>query len=347
VIPRTLFLARGNGAIAWYRCALPAMALGADWLGLHAPPGRGPAVGGSAQGPGLDDPGAYDVVVVQEAKGPAWRAAIRDWRSRGATVLYEVDDWLHGVADVPGHALAASFDRNALAAYEMCMRAAHGLICSTDFLAERYREINPRISVCRNGIDLRRYALERPVREHVTIGWSGGTGHAAAVGAWLGAVAAVLREQPAARFVTVGDAHANALQAEFGPERCRAIPFSALETYPAAMAHFDVAIAPAGREAYFQGKSDLRWLEAAALGIPVVADPGVYAEIEHGATGFHAASPRQAERLLRELVADRELRDSVGAAAREHVERHRSATVAAEQWARVLRAARPASAVAG
>jgi hypothetical protein len=30
-IPKTLFLSRGNKAPAWYRCALPALALGADW----------------------------------------------------------------------------------------------------------------------------------------------------------------------------------------------------------------------------------------------------------------------------------------------------------------------------
>ena len=30
-LPRTLFVARGSSGIAWYRCALPASALGADW----------------------------------------------------------------------------------------------------------------------------------------------------------------------------------------------------------------------------------------------------------------------------------------------------------------------------
>ena len=30
-IPNTLFLSRGNKATAWYRCALPALALGSDW----------------------------------------------------------------------------------------------------------------------------------------------------------------------------------------------------------------------------------------------------------------------------------------------------------------------------
>ena len=31
-LPKTLFLSRGSNAVAWYRCALPALALGADWI---------------------------------------------------------------------------------------------------------------------------------------------------------------------------------------------------------------------------------------------------------------------------------------------------------------------------
>ena len=33
-LPRTLFVGLGTSAVAWYRAALPAMALGADWVGV-------------------------------------------------------------------------------------------------------------------------------------------------------------------------------------------------------------------------------------------------------------------------------------------------------------------------
>ena len=103
------------------------------------------------------------------------------------------------------------------------------------------------------------------------------------------------------------------------------------------MTHFDIALAPAGKGDYFKGKSDLRWLEAAALSMPCIADPDVYPEIEHGVTGFHASTPAEMSAILRELVADRDLRDRVGAAAREYVVEHRTAQVAAQSWAQVLR----------
>jgi len=116
-----------------------------------------------------------------------------------------------------------------------------------------------------------------------------------------------------------------------------AVPFTALEVYPAAMTHFDISLAPAGKGAYFKGKSDLRWLEAAAMSLPCIADPEVYPEIEHGVTGFHAATPAEMGAILRELVADADLRERVGRQAHEYVAEHRTAQVAAQSWADVLR----------
>ena len=83
------------------------------------------------------------------------------------------------------------------------------------------------------------------------------------------------------------------------------------------------------------------WLEASALGIPTIADPYVYSEIEDGVTGFHAQRPEEMAIVLRQLLADRELRDRVGEAARQHVHSERSSDAAAAQWLEVC------SAVAG
>ena len=132
-----------------------------------------------------------------------------------------------------------------------------------------------------------------------------------------------MRERADTRFISVGQPFAQWSADEFGA-RALAIPFTALEVYPAAMTHFDIALAPAGKGDYFKGKSDLRWLEAAALGMPCIADPDVYPEIEHGVTGFHASTPAEMGGILRELVADRDLRERVGAAAREYVTEHRT-----------------------
>ena len=340
-LPRTLFIGISNGAVAWYRCALPATVLGCDWIGMRGDPsGAEVRTGQVTPDFTIEDVAGYDVVVVQQVRGRAWLKTIREWQDAGVTVLYEIDDWLHGVRRIE-HAHADKLDRATVETYELCMRAADGIICSTDWLARRYRPLNSRTWTCRNGIDLKRYRFTRPERDHVGIGWTGGTGHKAATKPWIDEVGHVMRERADTRFISVGQPFAQWLEPEF-PGRTLAVPFTALEVYPAAMTHYDIALAPAGKSDYFKGKSDLRWLEAAALSQACIADPDVYPEIEHGVTGFHAATPEEAGEILRELVADRKLRERVGAAAHEYVVEHRTVQVAAQSWAEVLREVVPA-----
>ena len=338
-IPRTLFVARSNGGIAWYRVVLPATALGADWIAVNGkPPKLDYLTGITPRRLGLDDFADYEVVVLQQPVGEEWLRAIRDLQARGTTVLFEIDDYLQAVRKIETHELSGHMNREWLRKAELNMRIADGVICSTPYLARRYRKFNQRLWVCQNGIDLGRYGYGRPSGESpVTIGWAGGVGHIASVRRWLPAVAAVLRARPDVRFQTVGSPFADELVEEFGPERARSLPFVPLEMYPASVSTFDLALAPSGNNNLFRGKSDLRWLEASALGIPVVGDPEVYPDIEDGVTGLAAASAEEAEAAILRLVDDAAERRRLGEAARAHVTEHRRIELAAQAWAEVLR----------
>jgi Glycosyl transferases group 1 len=337
-IPKTLFMSRGNKGPAWYRCALPALALGADWTCyVGEPPDAKFVYGRIERELSLVDVFDYEVVVIQQPRGPEWLGAIRDWQRRGVVVLADVDDWLRGIRRKKDHDFTEMFDRKMIESFELCMRAVDGIICSTPWLAERYAALNPRTYLARNGIDLKRYALTLPERDHVAVGWSGATGHKIAMQPWLAEVEDILRERENVHFVSVGQRFADELVPTFGSQRCLSVPFSALDTYPASMTLYDIALAPAGDSSFYRGKSDLRWLEASAIGQPLIADPVVYPDIEHGVTGFHASTPQEMGEIVRELVDDEDLRLRVGAAAKAYVTEHRSAQVAAQQWADVLR----------
>jgi glycosyltransferase involved in cell wall biosynthesis len=337
---RTLFVGIGKSAPCWYRAALPAMHLGAEWCGVRAePPDLAFVTGLSTRALDVDELFGYEAIVIQQPRGAAWLKLIRRLQAAGVRVLFEIDDDIHAVGKHAGHLNRAQYSKAALRATELNMRACDGLIVSTEFLAQRYRALNANVWVCRNGLDLGRYAITRPpANGHVTIGWAGGTGHREAMVPWVNAVGRVMEQRPQARFMSVGEAFASLLAPHFGEQRATAVPFSELDSYPAAMASFDIALAPAGRTNFFRAKSDLRWLEASALGIPAIADPFVYDEIEDGATGFHAADAEAAEQILLRLVDDAEERARVGAAARAHVHAHRSMTAMAPQWAHALEA---------
>jgi glycosyltransferase involved in cell wall biosynthesis len=337
-LPSTLFVGRNASGIAWYRVVLPATALGCDWVAtLGTPPDLRFVAGVTGEAISVDRFADYEVVVIQQPLGQEWLHQIRALQDKGVKVLFEVDDYLQAVRKIDSHELRGMVDHEFVRNAELNMRVVDGIICSTPYLARRYRKFNERTWVCPNGIDLKRYAYARPQHEGVTIGWAGGVGHRASVQRWLPAIAAVLRARPDVRFVTVGASFADELAGEFGPERARSLPFASLEVYPASVSTFDIALAPSGNNNLFRGKSDLRWLEASALGVPVIGDPEVYPEIVDGETGLAAGTPEEAEAAMLALADDADLRGRLGAAAQAHVVGQRRIEVASQRWAEVLR----------
>ena len=335
---RTLFLGIGKSAPAWYRAALPAMHLGAEWAGVRGePPHLAFVTGLSTRALDVDELFGYEAIVVQQPRGGAWLKLIRRLQAAGVVVLFEIDDDVHAVGKHPTHEYRKAFNKAVLRDIEIAMRACDGLIVSTDFLAQRYRSLNGNVWVCRNGLDLGRYNITPPRGgETVTIGWAGGLGHREAMIPWVNAVGRVMADHKHVHFMSVGDPYASLLEPQFGAPRAISIPFTELESYPCAMANFDIALAPAGNTNFYRAKSDLRWLEASALGIPTIADPLVYDEIQDGVSGFHAATAEEAEVVLRRLIADRDERERVGAAARDHLLAHRTMSKMAPQWATAL-----------
>lgn len=333
-----LFIGLGQSAPCWYRCALPAMFTGNDWVGLTGePPKVGYATGlvrGQTIIPKTDD---YRVVVIQQPRGHGWASLIRGLQSKGVKVVYEVDDYLHGIRKLGDeHDWSQNFRKKDLELLELCMRQSDAILCSTEFIARRYRRFNPRTLVARNGVDPGRYRLTRPARDVVNVGWSGATGHGRAVAPWLQKVADVMGERDDVNFVSIGMEYADALAPHFPPNRYVSVPWTLIDQYPAAMTLMDVALAPAGSSAFYQGKSDLRWLEAAMLGIPTIADPMVYPDVEDGRTGLHASTPDEMRAQLERLVDDPELRLQLGEAARAEVLASRTMEHMAREWLSAL-----------
>ena len=97
----------------------------------------------------------------------------------------------------------------------------------------------------------------------------------------------------------------------------------------AAIAEFDVGIMPLADEPWERGKCGYKLIQYMACGLPVVASPvGVNRQIvEHGVNGFLAETPTQWDEALRTLLADPALRQRMGQAGRQKVERQFSLQV--------------------
>jgi glycosyltransferase involved in cell wall biosynthesis len=332
------FVGLGCSAQAYYRVMLPAEAMGCDWCGVYGePPGLHWAtgmIGGKSKMPILGD---YKIVVLQQVVGKGWLEIIKMLRERGVIVIYECDDYVHGIRHMKGeHDYYKEFGPEYTAKMEAVMKACDAIIASTEWIAGNYSHFNANAYICENGIDPMRYKVTIPHRDTINIGWAGGTGHNKVVIPWFQETAKVMRERPDTCFVSIGQNFGLAFEKWFGPERALAIPFAAIEQYPGAMTMLDIALAPGGSGGFWRGKSDLRWMEAAVLGIPIIANPMIYPEIEDAVTGFHVKSAAGVTGVLRALVDDGALRKKVGAQAKEYVLEHRTIDHMAPQWEAVF-----------
>jgi glycosyltransferase involved in cell wall biosynthesis len=334
---RVCFVGQSSTAVCYYRIMLPAMAIGADWCGVVGYPPRHQFVTGGVKGESqLPDLLDYDIVVVQQPQGDSWELTIKAMQAAGVKVVFEIDDYVHGIGDNKDHEHKKSYDKRALYLYERCMEACDALFCSTEYIARRYKKFNDKVYVCRNGIDLARYKLGKPRLSSTTIGWAGSTGHMGMMMPWLNQIGGIMQQKPEVNFMSIGMPFATALHEQFGEDRALALPWMAIEQYPAAMTTFDIALAPGGNGSWFKGKSDLRWLEASALGIPVIGRGSIYPEIQDGVTGFTAVGPMEMVEPLMALIGDADLRAKIGTAAKAHVIEHRRMEVAAEAWKEAL-----------
>lgn len=344
---RVIFVGAGATGICYYRCLLPATVMGADWVGINGEPptlriDTGMVQGGTRAPKLLSD---YDVIVLQEVFGEGWLQFIHDAQARGIRVIYEINDYLHGIPKLWDHQFAKFYNSERLTGIEECMEAADAVTVTTKWLKKKYQKFAKRIYVCPNGIDFNRYDLERAPKldgEGTTIGWAGATGHFDAIMPWLLQVAHLMDLNEEVNFVSIGqpltqvDFAGETFEKKYG-RRALSVPFCAIEQYPAAMTLMDIALAPAGTTRFHRGKSDLRWVEASALGIPVIGGGSLYPEIEHGVTGFIANDPMRVMEFMMTLVEAPETRREIGEAARTHVREHRTIQALLPKWERALR----------
>jgi hypothetical protein len=332
-----LFLAQGASVQTWYRVALPAKELELDWAGLiDGPPGKGGTMiaGNITEFP---NPFDYDIIVVQLVKGNDWVKFINELVSAGKTVYYECDDFLHGVHRIEDHPNKGAYAPKRVKEYVKAMKACSGIICSTEYLSEQYSKYNSNVFVAKNSIPAYLYDIEKIPKENkkIVLGWAGGAGHLQAFRSWYQELLDVMLGSSQTNFISVGVNYADHVAQHF-PGRCISMPWTSLENYPYSLSAFDISIAPSHDSKYFRSKSDLRWLESSAIGIPTVVNPITYPEVEDGVTGMVASTPEEFETKLEKLIYDEDLRLEIGQNAKNYIKNNRDITVGARQWQRIF-----------
>ena len=200
------------------------------------------------------------------------------------------------------------------------LQGAALVVAGNAYLADFARQAGaPHVEVVPTVIDLAHYPVEMCKRAEndalPCVGWIGQR----ATAPFLAPYASLfnrLSMAGRARFAAIGiDTQALGLP-------MASIPW-AEQSEVASIASFDIGIMPLLDGAFERGKCGYKLIQYMACGLPVVASPvGVNREIvEHGVNGFLAETPEEWEQALRALLADPDLRQRMGQAGRQKVER--------------------------
>jgi Glycosyltransferase len=239
------------------------------------------------------------------------------------------------------------------------MKISDALFVSTPELAKNYAQFNRNVYVVENVIDTALWRTSHPPRRRaLNIGWVGGGTHGEDLAISKDPILNVLRDYPKANFICLHGApkffkhkdgcrfldrsmeHPPCIECGGHDRLIWTHEFKTIKKYPKWVNGYDlhVGIAPLVDNDFNRGKSNLRWLEYSAMGIPTVASKvGHFAEtIKDGETGLLAETEEQFENALRRLLDDPDLRDSIGKNARREVMENWSPRNMASKYIRAL-----------
>jgi len=308
---------------------VPVDALNADWWMRKVP---SPAV----------------VLIWRAAWNRTLREAVSAWRGRGARILFDVDDYMFDpdlakAAIIDGIRSQKIAEQDVVEHYAKIRETltwADACVVPTVELAKGIELCDRPALISVNGFDADTYRVSREavLRRRldlsdglVRIGYaSGSRTHQRDFGVAAPAVARVLRERPECRLVLFRDARSGRELLDLGEfpdfagleEQVEWRAATSLTRLPEELARFDVNIAPLEvGNVYCEAKSELKYFEAALVGVPTVASPTqpFREAIVDGVTGYLADNSADWHRTLDALVADAGLRSQIGQAALHHV----------------------------
>lgn len=269
----------------------------------------------------MDSPKVYDMIVLGATCAYASpEDAGRSIRELGqmVPVVYDGDD--NYFVDNPNPERTLSeWDMEIVRAG---MRAATAVTTTTGHLADVYREINPRVYVLPNCVSSKvwnsKYRAERAI-PGLRIGWFGGDSHAGDLKLVEEALVEVASRYEQVMVVIAGyitDSLAARLK-----ERLRYFQWiDSVERVPLVVSQMDIGLCPLADGEFNRCRSGLKWYEYSAMGIPVVASPvGPYKEINPFVNGLVARDTDEWIRNISLLVSNRDIRQSLGRAARQYV----------------------------
>lgn len=288
------------------------------------------------------------IVLVRRHMTPEIALLLEGAERFSVPVVCDLDDYLFDDEVIPYieffRQLPIETARSLVRAWRAVPERCNYFTGSTPHLTERAATLGISCYLIRNGLneaqlELSRLALERareaPAPDGVRLGYFSGTRtHQDDFRLIAPVLRRLMDELPTISLVVAGNFDLAEFP-EFGrfTDRVEGRPFVDWRLLPAEIARVDINLIPLEINPFTEGKSDLKYYEAALLQVPSVATPArVYTScITHGVNGFLAQTTDEWYESLRALILDPGLRQQVGGRAYRHALREYVPSVVANE----------------
>lgn len=260
-----------------------------------------------------------DVLVVLMIAEPILEEIMKQRRQAGRATVYEISDDFCAVA--PSNPLVGFYARPEVqVVVKQLAGTADAVEFSSDFLADKYADLNENRATFRNQIARLEPLQSAADRDRcLTVGWAGSLGHledARLLAEWI--VHWPRHREVCWKLMCTQDVarvfQAAGIQAELRPT-------GSMETYLEFLDGLDVGLAWVGDDDFSRGRSDGKFLEYASRAVlPVCRNSPVYARtMEDGQTGFLFGDERQLHGILDACLDNPDQVRRIGRQAYEHV----------------------------
>ena len=284
-----------------------------------------------------------DVVVVQRLNDQTnWRA-ITEMGKHGLKIVYDLDD---NMWNIPKYnpAYNVFVDKEG---FRRCAIETNVVTVSTPQLKKVAEEnINFRgleFAVIPNAMDTRIFrplpALEPDPDRPVLLAWAGTATHSMDLLQVFRELPALLRKEPKMHLAVTG-MRVPELEAF---DQFHQIDFVPVSQYPAALAswRFDIMLAPLEDNPFNRCKSNIKILEAAAMGVPILVSPVTpysdFAARDPELSFMVCKTTAQWSTKIRQLIHEPALRSHLVMRMRKVMEEHFSIEVVKEKWLELAR----------
>lgn len=257
-------------------------------------------------------------------------------------LVYDADDLLFDssvekyISDIRSPSYAKDIKR-----YKQAMLLCDVILVATNFLGEKAKTFHPDVRLMRNGLapDFIKQASfantnQQKRNEYVTIAYlSGSSSHNRDFLLVEDALLRLLREYPHVKVLLAGRLKFSTEFEVFG-NRFEYYDFMPYEQLCSIFTQIDINLVPLETEQDFcQAKSELKYIEAGAFGIPSVVSPTMVQKevVTHDVNG-RLVDNNDWYAAIEGLANNKNLRARLGAEARKHVLQYYSADKRTEAW---------------